>query len=298
MPYTWIDDWANVPDPGTHWAHAGIAVDLEGVVLTTHPNGSSLLGFDADGELVSRAETDLHELHYLHVAGDNLWATDVGFKRLVNGVTFVTETHAPRVVRLAADGSVDDELPPPYSDGYSPTAVVVDPRGRIWVADGYGKSLVHRYAPDGTLDLTLDGFKTPHSLAVVDDMLIVCDRANGRLQEYTLDGTYTRTLAEGVVVTPTDIVAIGDKLVLTDFTAGRITVLTRDGELVEHLFESSRTKTEDGWPNARDDAGELVRPAVRPGAVNSPHTLAADAEGNLHISEWVIGGRTTKLALT
>jgi hypothetical protein len=41
MPYTWIDDWANVPDPGTHWAHAGIAVDLEGVVLTTHPNGSS-----------------------------------------------------------------------------------------------------------------------------------------------------------------------------------------------------------------------------------------------------------------
>lgn len=27
---------------------------------------------------------------------------------------------------------------------YSPTAVAVDPRGNVWVADGYGHSLVHR----------------------------------------------------------------------------------------------------------------------------------------------------------
>jgi hypothetical protein len=296
MPYTWIDEWAQVPDPGTDWAHAGIAVDRDGAILTTHPNGRTLLRFDPEGTLVGSVETELLELHYLHVASDGVWATDVGFKRHVNGAAFDTTTHAPRVVRLGADGSVTAELLPPYTDDYSPTAVVVDPRGGVWVADGYGKSLVHRYAADGTIDLTLEGFRTPHSLAVIDDLLVVCDRANGRLQEYTLDGDFVRTLAEGIVVTPTDIVSVGDLLVLTDFTAGRITVLTRDGALVEHLFEGGRVKTEDGWPNARDAAGKLVRPAVRPGAVNSPHTLAADADGNLYVSEWMIGGRTTKLA--
>jgi hypothetical protein len=298
MPYTWIDDWATVPDPGTDWAHAGIAVDRDGLIRTTHPNGRTLLAFDPTGTLVSSVETELRELHYLHVAEDGLWATDVGFKRHVQDASFETSTHAPRVVRLAADGSITAELPPPYPGDYSPTAVVVDPRGSVWVADGYGRSLVHRYSADGALELTLDGFKTPHSLAVVDGLLIVCDRANGRLQEYTLDGELVRTLAEGVVVTPTDVVAIDDgRLVLTDFTAGRITVLTRDGRLVEHLFESGRERTDDGWPNRRDEAGNLVRPGLRPGAVNSPHTLAADGDGNLYVSEWLIGGRTTKLAV-
>ncbi len=30
---------------------------------------------------------------------------------------------------------------------------------------------------------------------------------------------------------------------------------------------------------------------------NSPHSLAADANGNLYVSEWLIGGRYTKLKI-
>lgn len=267
----------------TDWAHPAIEV-RDGVVWVTHPNGHTLTS--SDGAVV---ETDLLELHYLRWP----WAVDTGSKRYVRGADFETVRRRGRVVRLT-DGF---ELPDPYPERtYSPTAVAVDPREKVWVADGYGESLVHRFTPAGDLELTLDGFATPHSLAIVDGLLLVCDRANGRIQEYDLDGTFLRTLAEGAVVTPTDVVAVGDRLVVTDFTAGRITVLTRDGELVEHLCASGRSPEEDAWPNARDADGNIVRPRTTPGAVNSPHTLAADENGDVYVSEWLIGGRVTKLA--
>jgi hypothetical protein len=275
MELTWDSD---------DWAHPAIEV-RDGVLWVTHPNGHTLTGSDG-----TSVETDLLELHYLRWP----WAVDTGSKRYVHGAEFETVRRDGRVVRLD-DGY---ELPRPYprETKYSPTAVAVDPRGNVWVADGYGQSLVHRFSPDGELELTLDGLATPHSVAVVDGLLLVCDRANGRIQEYDLDGALLRTLAEGVVVTPTDLVTACNYLVVTDFMAGRITVLTRDGELVEHLCTSPRSPEEDAWPNARDADGNIVRPETTPGVVNSPHTLAADENGDVYVAEWLIGGRVTKLA--
>ncbi len=34
-----------------------------------------------------------------------------------------------------------------------------------------------------------------------------------------------------------------------------------------------------------------------PSEFNSPHSLATDADGNLYVSEWLIGGRYTKLKI-
>lgn len=275
MELTWDSD---------DWAHPAIDA-RDGVVRVTHPNGHTLTSSDG-----ASLETDLLELHYLRWP----WAVDTGSKRYVHGPDFETVRRDGRVVRL--DDGFELSRPYPQETKYSPTAIAVDPRGSLWVADGYGQSLVHRYSPSGALELTLDGFATPHSLAVVDGLLLVCDRANGRIQEYDLDGNLLRTLAQGAVVTPTDLVAVDDRLVLTDFTAGRITVLTRDGELVEHLCASGRSPEEDAWPNTRDADGDIVRPGTTPGVVNRPHTLAADRNGDVYVTEWLIGGRVTKLA--
>jgi hypothetical protein len=72
-------------------------------------------------------------------------------------------------------------------------------------------------------------------------------------------------------------------------------VLTCDGELVEHLGAGDRAPDEDAWPNARAANGDIVRPPLRPGVLNSPHTLAVDPDESVYVAEWLIGGRVTKL---
>jgi hypothetical protein len=153
--------------------------------------------------------------------------------------------------------------------------------------------------------LTLSGeegagrFGTPHCVAVDrrrgEPELYVADRANARLQVYDLEGRFRRVAGLGIVVTPTDLAFTGDELVLTDFTKARVTVLDRDDSLVEHLGEHPEAPQRDGWPNARDERGDLVRPALQPEKFNSPHTVAADGDGNLYVTEWLLGGRVTKL---
>jgi hypothetical protein len=52
-----------------------------------------------------------------------------------------------------------------------------------------------------------------------------------------------------------------------------------------------------GWPNDLDVEGRATTPHLpRRDRFNSPHSVASDAEGNLYVSEWLIGGRYTKLA--
>jgi hypothetical protein len=89
---------------------------------------------------------------------------------------------------------------------------------------------------------------------------------------------------------------VGDELALTDFTQARVTVLDEHDRLVEHVGANPVVRERDGWPNARDARGDLVRPPLEAGRFNSPHTLAADDDGNLYVTEWLLGGRLTKLA--
>ena len=50
-----------------------------------------------------------------------------------------------------------------------------------------------------------------------------------------------------------------------------------------------------GWPNRLDDDGKPARPHVEDGKLHTPHAIAFDAEGNVYLSEWFIGGRLVRL---
>ena len=304
--YEWIPDWAALPQQPAGWMHSGIVVTGEGVVVA-HPGEPTLLVYRLDGTLARTIALDgLLEPHGFRTAGSRLWVGDVGFKRRVRGPEFETERASGRIVLVDERGEAVEELADP-GDGWSPTAVaVVEETGEVWVADGYGESLVHRFAADGRHLLTLTGeegagrFDCPHGV-VVDRRrglpeLYVSDRANGRIQVFGLDGDFHRVVAEGVVVTPTDLTVVGDLLALTDFTQSRVTLLDLDDQLVEHIGANPDAREREGWPNARDANGNLIEPPLEPGKFNSPHTLAADGDGNLYVTEWLLGGRLTKLA--
>jgi DNA-binding beta-propeller fold protein YncE len=306
MPlYEWVDDWAELPPAPLGWMHSGIAV-VDGSVIVAHPAEPALLAYGPEGGLSGSTPLEgLLEPHGFEPVVGALWIGDVGFKRRVRGGEFENERGAGRVVCVAESGRVLDELGDPRS-GWSPTAVaVVEETRDIWVADGYGESLVHRFDAEGRCVQTLTGeegagrFDCPHGV-VVDrrrgsPQLYISDRANGRIQVYDPEGRFLRVVGEGILVTPTDMSVVGDELALTDFTQARVTILDIDDRLVEHVGAHPEARERDGWPNARDESGNLVRPPLEPGKFNSPHTLAADEAGNLYVTEWLLGGRLCKL---
>src|SRR5439155_17718735 len=129
--------------------------------------------------------------------------------------------------------------------GWSPTAVAyVEESGDVWVADGYGKNLVHRFGAAGRLLQTLTGeegtgrFDCPHGIVVdrrrAEPEVYVSDRANARIQVYDINGQFRRVVGQGIVVTPTDMAVVGDELALTDFTQARVTILDTNDHLIEH----------------------------------------------------------------
>jgi len=66
--------------------------------------------------------------------------------------------------------------------------------------------------------------------------------------------------------------------------------------LVGYLAEDAEAPSREGWPNELNAAGVSQRvSSLQPGKLNSPHSLALDREGNIYITEWLIGGRLIKL---
>ena len=64
-----------------------------------------------------------------------------------------------------------------------------------------------------------------------------------------------------------------------------------DGQdrLLGYLGENEAVCDLPSWPNHPTEL-------INVGKFNSPHGVAADAQGNIYVTEWIIGGRITKLA--
>jgi hypothetical protein len=218
-----------------------------------------------------------------------------------------------RLVAVTADGTVVRELRPPdhpaYAEaGWSPTAVAVEGEGadrRFWVADGYGASLVHAFTPDGTCLLSVDGsdsgtaFDCPHGIVLdrrgPEAVLLVADRANQRIVELGLDGRARRVIAEGAVWSPSGLALDGDLLLVTELW-GDLVVLDPRGDVVDRLGEQRTEPSRPGWPNRMVD-GQMVRPDVRVGELNSPHGVTVDpTDRSWVLTEWFIGGRVVRLS--
>lgn len=331
--YRWVGDWADLPDDDDHdhasggWAHHDVVVTAAGEVVAFHQDEPTMLVFDRSGSLLRRVPVEVTEAHGMTLVGstdgsdgEELWVADVGHKGRLDGaggVAWSLDGPGPRVVRLALDGTLLQALERPdieaYAKGYYvPTSVVVDEErhggsGDVWVADGYGASHLHRYDRDGRHLASLRGdesdgggrFDCPHALFVdrrrPEPELYVADRGNARVQVYGLDGGYRRTVGTGFLNSPSAFATFGDYLVIAELHA-RLTICDAADEVVCYLGENAEVCTTAGWPNSLDADGHVLRnQLLEPGKFNSPHGLATDADGNIYVSEWLIGGRFTKL---
>jgi DNA-binding beta-propeller fold protein YncE len=323
--YRWIEDWAgalpNAKAAVSGWAHPGMAVTPAGEIVTCHPGLPLLLFFTSDGAVSRSVSIEAIEAHGIAAHGDVLLIADNGAKRLAGpGYPAHSAPGGGQVLELALDGTVRRRFGvpdhPAYQEGkFSPTSAAVSDDGDVWIADGYGQSLVHRYRGESLVQ-TLSGeegtaglFKTPHSVwidrraAKREAELYVADRTNARIQVYDLGGTFKRCIGPempgGPLITPTAFAAAGDLLFVAEFRGARVTVLDAEDRIVTILGANTEVVQLPGWPNRLDASGEPIRPAdIGPGRFNGPHGIAADAEGNLYAAEWVIGGRYVKLVPT
>jgi len=182
---------------------------------------------------------------------------------------------------------------------YRPTSVVVAPDGTLFVADGYGRSWIHRYSKEGRY---LDSFggpgtekgqlRTPHGM-LLDTRgdapeLLVADRENNRLQAFDLEGE-ALSIVTGMLRRPCHVhpgPGGNGELVVADL-AGRVTILDGKNELICQLGDNPDPKK-----RARND---VPLSDCRPGEFVSPHCAAWDSKGNLYVVDWLAFGRVSKL---
>jgi hypothetical protein len=326
LEFEWMGDWAELPSSETvarGWSHHGMAFSNEGQIVTFHPTKPLVIILTTEGELVRSFEIPVTEAHGLTLSTDaqgtqSIWIADNGRKRDPDyDYDYMPDPLRSKVVRVSMSGLVEMELNEPAVPGlqgepFSATSVIafdehLGGNGDIWVADGYGKSLVHRYNSNGEYLRSIDGtrgagrFDCPHSLWIDTRSgtpeLLVADRANGRVQVFDMEGGYIRAIGADYFDKPTVFSNYGEYLLVGELNA-RVTVVGPNDELIGYIGDNTPVSEEPAWPNEPDDAGIPRRTSrLVEGLFNSPHGITADGDGNIYVTEWLIGGRYTKLSL-
>ena len=301
--YTLASDWAKIP-AGVQlgYSHA-VAVDARGRVLIFNQSKHAIAIFDRDGQwLGSWGEVFAKGAHGMFLADEGgeqfLWLVDY---------------ELPRVAKFTLDGREVLRLPTPdhaaYPDGagYRPTHACVAPNGDIYVFDGYGKHLIHRFSPGGRLlqawGGTGDGpgqLSCPHGGCVVVRQgsvpeLYVADRANVRIQVFSLDGEHRRFITGQGLKYPCNVYAAPRGEILIADLFGVLLVWDSADHLVAAIGGNPEIPEVGGWPKL---AGYPNLPHSRrvPGTFISPHGTCVDPRtGDVYVVEWVEDGRITKL---
>ena len=293
--YRWHENWALIPEEGkangrTH----GVVVSKDGSVIIFHQASPAVLIYSPEGRLL-QSWGDYPGAHGLTLVEEE-------------GVEFLwlADQQTQKVEKTTLEGEVIQSISQPshpaYAAGgrYVPTWVAVNEvrhggNGDIWVADGYGCSLVHRFDAGGNYLGTLDGtegagaFACPHGIAFdtrkSPPQLYVADRGNRRAQVYDANGCFRRVFGAEFFTSPDGFVVSGDRLIVPELL-GRVTILDANDQRIDSIGDGGVTQKTQGWPNEN---------CLNAGVFSSPHGAGADADGNLFVVEWRVGGRIIKL---
>jgi DNA-binding beta-propeller fold protein YncE len=204
------------------------------------------------------------------------------------------------VVKTKLDGTVMWEKGVPqepgvYKDGapFVPTNVAFSPNGDFYVADGYGSNWIHQYDIKGNHIRTFGGpgsepgkVQQPHGCWVdtrqKEPLLAIADRANHRIQYFSLDGKHVRFDTAGMRL-PCHFSLRKDLMLVPDLQSV-VTILDSKNRVVVHLG--------DGDPSSLRDH---PRKDFVPGKFIHPHDAIFLRNGDILVAEWVPIGRVTLL---
>jgi hypothetical protein len=313
-------DWAKLPEKFTWQTTHNVAVGGDGTVYVIHegrleqPLHPAIFAFDPSGKFIrafgAQFQGGGHGLETRKEGNDEfLYVTAYQSKRSFAKLTPTGEVVWHKFAPMEASGYAAGEQFQPRDpnnnqwgrDRFHPTNFAFLPDGGFLLADGYGSFRIHRYDADGKWlssfgtpsdDKKADGaFNTPHGLWIDDrgdePLVVVTDRANARLQWFTLAGEHRRT-QDGFLL-PANADVQGELLLIPDLV-GRVTLLDKDNKVITHLGDDSERMKADAPKGIRGDESKWL-----PGKFVHPHDACFDADGNIYVAEWVARGRVSKL---
>ena len=316
--YEVLHNWAQLPDKYSWQTTHNVAVDRDGLLYVIHEGREnlkdhpSIFVFDGEGKFVRAFGNQFQGGgHGLEVRTEGkeqfLWVTAYqqvkSFAKLTLKGEVVWEKHAPMDSGVYAKDEDTKPIKRWGRDAFMPTNYAFLPDGGFYLADGYGAWCIHRYDKDGKW-LAKFGepgkengqFNTPHGVWLDnrpgrDPSIVVADRANKRLQWFTLAGKHLKTV-DGFIL-PANIDSLGEVLLVPDLSA-RITLLDKNDQVITHLGEDPEWRAQvlkESMKLRRSEKGE----GWVSGKFLHPHDACFDPAGNIFVAEWVQTGRITKL---
>ncbi|MSR37577.1 MAG: hypothetical protein EXS02_01885 [Planctomycetes bacterium] len=293
--YRWVHDWGRLPsgkEIGN--THGCMVIDKSGRILVNTDTEHAVLMFSPAGEVVGSFGKEYGGgMHGMCLRVEDQ-----------HEVLYLAHTSRHEVLKATIEGKVLWTISWPEASGiyekedqYNPTAIAVAADGRIFVADGYGRSWVHIYDSQRKYLKSFGGpgtdkgkFQTPHGLLLdnrgKEPLLLVCDRANHRLQWFTLDGTYVRMMDKDLRL-PCNAWPLADGELAVADLEGRVSILGKDDKVMVQLGDTAS--------KALQGVNGVARDLWEDGMFFSPHSVCADSQGNLFVMDWNSVGRITKL---
>lgn len=295
--YECVHDWLT-PPPDIEWGDThGIAIDSHERIYIAHtvgPNsrkGDAILVFDRHGRfLKSWGERFRGGAHGLDL-------------RRENGREYLYHCDINRKVfaKTDLDGNLIWEKGTPmeagvYKDGapFNPTNIALADNGDFYVSDGYGSSYIHQYNIKGEYIRTFGGpgtepgkLQQPHGIWVdkrgSEPLLVVADRANNRLQYFTLDGKHVGFVTNGMRL-PCHFHVRGELLLVPDLDHV-VTILDGKNQVAVQLGDGRGMPEMRGHPRSDFPPGKFIH----------PHSAKFISNSDILVVEWVPIGRVTLL---
>lgn len=299
-------NWGELPNDYSWQTTHNVALDSAGNVYITHQGVGKkmdvVLVFDPAGKFVRSFGADFHG------GGHGIEIRKEGSDEFI----YLSNTWTPtlKVMKTTLKGEKVWSMGRPECDeykdakrNYNPTNICFTADGGFIVGDGYGSNFMLKYDKDAKLVKVFGGsgkglgqLQTPHGNWIdardpKNPVVLVCDRANARLQTFDLDGKPLSATESGkVVLFPAHAKTRGDVLLVPDLHA-RVSLFGKGNAVIAHLGDDAdwRKKVLDGmkirtqpkeWP-----AGKFIH----------PHDAAFDKDGNIFVVEWVSTGRVSFL---
>jgi peptidylamidoglycolate lyase len=318
--YEWVEDWGKLPAGMSYGFGCGVVVDSKDrIYVTSRSTNPCVAVFDRHGKLLETwsnnfAETVGYSLDQVKDTAHCLyWSKEGRNEYLYFTENVSTNKEGPKLGKrvyktdlhgkiLYVIGNVEKEGSTSQKfEWTNPTDVAVASNGDIYIVDGYGSQRVSRFDRNfkhiKTIGEKTDRkavgpnaahgtFNTCHGVWIntlkSEPEVYIADRHNDRLEVYSLELDYKRTLA-GNVRNPCCFYQHKDKLFVPDL-GGRVTIFDAEDQLVAHLGDGRET---DGKTNRPDNK-------TNPALFATPHAMCVDSHGDLYVVEWLDFGRPTK----